>query len=73
MMNKVDQSRHPNPTLYLFQQEFRTRADLSHPNLVRLHELVMTDPEHLFFAMELVRLTENPAGFAAVLVPGRWS
>jgi serine/threonine protein kinase len=47
---------HSTPsTLYLFKQEFRTLADLSHPNLVRLHELVMTDPEHIFFAMELVR------------------
>jgi serine/threonine protein kinase len=50
---------HSTPaSLYLFKQEFRTLADLSHPNLVRLHELVMTDPEHVFFAMELIRGTD---------------
>jgi hypothetical protein len=47
---------HSTPaTIYLLKQEFRTLCDLSHPNLVRLHELVMTDSEHIFFAMELVR------------------
>jgi serine/threonine protein kinase/tetratricopeptide (TPR) repeat protein len=44
--------------LYRFKNEFRTLADLRHPNLVRLHELVMTDAEHVFFSMELVQGTD---------------
>src|SRR5688572_7065729 len=39
--------------LYRLKREFRSLADISHPNLVSLHDLVVDD-EHCFFTMELI-------------------
>src|SRR5258706_1199085 len=48
--------RTDSDTLYRLKNEFRTLADLSHPNLVALHELVVGD--ECFFTMELLQGTD---------------
>jgi hypothetical protein len=40
-------------TLYRFKKEFRALTDVSHPNLVKIHELVLSD-EQCFYTMEFV-------------------
>src|SRR5277367_4789132 len=48
--------RRVSPTaLYLFKQEFRSIAGISHPNLVALYELFAGTPENWFFTMQLLR------------------
>jgi len=47
-------ARRPDPgDVYRLKQEFRSRAGISHPNLLQLHDLVVED-DRCFFTMELV-------------------
>lgn len=46
-------SRVSAKSIYQFKREFRALADLSHPNVVNLYELI-SHGEHWFFTMELV-------------------
>jgi hypothetical protein len=47
-------SRLDAANIYRLKNEFRALAEVSHPNLVRLHEL-FSDDAHWFFTMDLVR------------------
>jgi hypothetical protein len=57
-------------TIFRLKREFRALADLSHPNLAALYDLVV-DPSGCFFTMELLEGTDFLAWVAPVTAPRR--
>ncbi|MCZ7683964.1 MAG: serine/threonine-protein kinase [Sandaracinaceae bacterium] len=56
-------------TIHRFKHEFRSLAEISHPNLVALYDL-SSDGDRWFFTMELVRGVGLPEHLRAEILPG---